>query len=306
MFRTRPSLTQALVHLTLLGAVTAPTGVLAGTRDARPHGTSAPPSHAPHAQEDTDLYRTEVQMHPTPVQAGQPVTLTLTVRDGHGRVVSQLTPSHEKPMHLFVISKDLSHFAHLHPSVAGASFRTQYTFEEAGEYQLFVDYQQPGRGQVVDRHRVHVAGAGRPAVAALTESPRTQRADGLELTLRSEGEIRAGKGATLHFDVTDVTTGKPVVDLEPYLGAMAHFMVLSADSQDFVHAHALDTRSASRVSAHAVFPRPGLYKLWVQVQRRGAVVTVPFVLRVGAGDARPTAEAASDPKAPGGHTHHPH
>ncbi|MCY1078820.1 hypothetical protein [Archangium lansingense] len=301
---TSPSLTQALVHLMLLGAVTAPTGVLAGTHDARAHATSA--SHAHHTQEDTDMYRTDVQMHPTPVQADQPVTLTITVRDGHGRAVSQLTPSHEKPMHLLVISKDLSHFAHLHPFVDGASFRAQHTFEEAGAYFLFVDYQQPGRGQVVDRHSVHVAGAARPAAVALTESPRTQRADGLELTLRSVGEIRGGEAATLHFDVTDVETGKPVGDLEPYLGAMAHFMVLSADGQDFVHVHALDTRSASRVSAHAVFPRPGLYKLWVQVQRRGAVVTVPFVLRVGVVDARPEARSGSGPKAPGGHAHHQH
>jgi hypothetical protein len=35
------------------------------------------------------------------------------------------------------------------------------------------------------------------------------------------------------------------------------------------------------VSAHAVFPRPGLYKLWAQVQRHGGVATVPFVVRVG-------------------------
>jgi len=280
MNRIKHCLSQALIHLTLVGAFCAPAGVLAGTTAGRADATANP--HAHHAPEGTAMYRTHLQMHPAPAQAGQPVTLILTVRDGEGRAVSRLTPSHEKPMHLFVVSRDLHYFAHVHPSLAGDSFRVQHTFAAAGEYTLFVDYQQPGRGQVVDRHKVHVEGAARPVAAALTESPRTQRADGLEVTLHSDAELRAGQAAMLHFDVTDAATGKPVVDLEPYLGAMAHFMVLSADGQDFVHVHALDTRSsASRVSAHAVFPRPGLYKLWAQVQRHGGVATVPFVVRVG-------------------------
>jgi hypothetical protein len=279
MNRIKSCLSQTFIHLTLVGALCASASVLAGTTAARADVTAS--SHAHHAQAGTDMYRTHLRMHPAPAQAGQPVTLTLTVRDGEGRAVSRLTPSHEKPMHLFVVSKDLRHFAHVHPSLAGDSFRVQHTFAAAGEYTLFVDYQQPGRGQVVDRHSVHVEGAARPVAVALTESPRTQRADGLEVTLHGDGEIRAGEAAMLHFDVTDAATGKPAVDLEPYLGAMAHFMVLSADGQDFVHVHAVDTRtSASRVSAHAVFPRSGLYKLWAQVQRHGAVATVSFVVRV--------------------------
>ncbi|OJT26129.1 hypothetical protein BO221_09920 [Archangium sp. Cb G35] len=99
----------------------------------------------------------------------------------------------------------------MHPSLTGESFHVQHTFAAAGEYTLFVDYQQPGRGQVVDRHIVHVEGAARPVAAALTESPRTQRTDGLEVTLHSAAEIRAGEAAMLHFDVTDAATGKPVV-----------------------------------------------------------------------------------------------
>lgn len=302
MNRTRHCLNQALIHLTLLGAFWAPASVLAGTPAARADATAG--SHAHHDQEGAAKYRTHLQLHPAPAQAGQSVTLTLTVRNGEGRAVSRLTPSHERPMHLFIVSRDLRHFAHVHPSLAGDAFRVQHTFAAAGEYTLFVDYQQPGRGQVVDRHNVHVKGATSPVTAALTESPRTQRADGLEVTLHSDAELRAGEAAMLHFDITDAAAGKPVVDLEPYLGAMAHFMVLSADGRDFVHVHALDTRgSASRVSAHAVFPRAGLYKLWAQVQRHGEVATVPFVVRVDGATARPKAGSAAKP---GEHAHHPH
>jgi hypothetical protein len=252
------------------------------------------------------MYRSEVQTSPSSQQAGKPVTLRFTVRDDAGRSVPELTLSHEKPMHVMIVSTDLRHFAHVHPTADGDAFRLEHTFEEPGEYLVVVDYQQPGRGQVVDRHRVHVEGGGvRTPSEALTESPRTQRADGLELTLQSEGELRAGEGAMLHFDTADAETRRPVTDLEPYLGARAHFMVLRADGEDFVHVHALDDSSTtSRVSAHAVFPRPGLYKLWAQVQRRGVVVTLPFVLRIDA--ARPGAESSSAPGPSGGHAHHKH
>ncbi|MBE4750945.1 hypothetical protein G4177_22495, partial [Corallococcus sp. ZKHCc1 1396] len=111
MNRTKPCLSQVLIHLTLVGAFFPP-GVLAGITPARAGATAI--AHAHHAQEGTDMYRTHLQMHPAPAQAGQPVTLTLTVRDGEGRAVSRLTPSHEKPMHLFVVSRDLRHFAHVH------------------------------------------------------------------------------------------------------------------------------------------------------------------------------------------------
>ena len=61
---------------------------------------------------------------------------------------------------------------------------------------------------------------------------------------------------------------------------MAHFVVLSGDGRDFLHVHPLDTQAGQGVSAHTVFPRAGFYKLWVQFQRRGEIITVPFVVTV--------------------------
>lgn len=95
-----------------------------------------------------------------------------------------------------------------------------------------------------------------------------------------------------------------MVDLEPYLGAMAHVMVLSADGRDFVHVHAVDSRSsASRMSAHAVFPRAGLYKLWAQLQRQGKVATIPFVVRLIDGRAGARPPSGSPPARDAQHQH---
>src|SRR5207249_377612 len=42
--------------------------------------------------------------------------------------------------------------------------------------------------------------------------------------------------------------------------------------------------SPSEVTAITSFPRAGRYKLWAQFQRNEQVITVPFVLEVGAGE----------------------
>lgn len=260
-------------------------------------------AHHNRLPDGNSTYHSEIlRSQPTPLP-NRPVTLTLAFRDIAGNIVRELPRTHEKPVRVLIVSKDLRRFAHEHPITAGDSFRLTHTFAEAGEFFLIVDYQGPNHGQIVDRHRVRVGGPA-PSIVPLIESPRSQRTDGLEFTLRTEGELRKGEVAVLHFDVTDVATNLPVANLEPYLGTKAHFVVLSSDGEDFVHAHALDGGGPARVSAQAVFPRAGLYKLWIQVQRSGEVVTVPFVLRIGSRNqqAGPTAES----HLPGDHLRHAH
>ncbi|WP_375757545.1 hypothetical protein [Corallococcus exercitus] len=231
------------------------------------------------------MLSTQLRSNPSPVQAGKPATLALRVRDARGQPVPTLDLSHGKPMHLFLISKDLRSFAHVHPEAREGEFALEHTFESGGEYMVLVDYARPGGSAPVDRHPLRVEGPSRPSTA-LAVTPATQRSDGLVFTLHGGDAARAGAGgAHLHFAIADAATGRPVDDLEPYLEAMAHFAVLSEDGKDFLHVHPLDSKPGQGVAAHAVFPRAGLYKLWVQVQRQGRVVTVPFVLRVQPADA---------------------
>ena len=44
----------------------------------------------------------------------------------------------------------------------------------------------------------------------------------------------AGKEGRLTFTVTDAKTGAPVTDLEPYLGAPAHMLIVRRDLSDAV------------------------------------------------------------------------
>ena len=101
----------------------------------------------------------------------------------------------------------------------------------------------------------------------------------VQVTLKSEDFV-AGKYACLTFSVKDGKTGAPVTDLEPYLGAPAHMLIVRADLTDAVHAHPEELATGGpTVSFHPLVPAPGDYRVWVQFQRAGKVITVPFAVR---------------------------
>lgn len=222
---------------------------------------------------------------PGDVTANSPVTLAFTVKDAQGATVRELPLVHEKPMHLLVVSNDLKDFFHLHPAPqADGTFRVQHTFPSGGGYTAFVDFTPQGSPQVVERIPLAVKGAARAKAALQADTAFTRSVDGMRVTMTPGKPLRAGDGLMLQFAVTDEKTGKPVADLQPYLGAMAHFVILSEDLKDFLHAHPMDGATGSgTVSAHTVFPRAGLYKVWAQMQRNGKPFTVPFVLNVAEG-----------------------
>jgi hypothetical protein len=72
-----------------------------------------------------------------------------------------------------------------------------------------------------------------------------------------------------------------VTGLEPYLGATGHLLIVDNRLSTAVHGHPEGTRTTGPlVMFGPVFPAPGLYKMWVQFQRHGQIITAPFVVRV--------------------------
>ena len=92
----------------------------------------------------------------------------------------------------------------------------------------------------------------------------------------------AGKEGRLTFTVTDAKTGAPVTDLEPYLGAPAHMLIVRRDLSDALHEHPEEhSTGGPTVSFHPLMPAAGDYKLWIQLQWQGRVFTFPFEVRAG-------------------------
>jgi catechol 2,3-dioxygenase-like lactoylglutathione lyase family enzyme len=233
------------------------------------------------------LYPMDMKTVPNPAVAGRPFKLVFSFHNPHtDAVVKNYETVHTKLFHLFVVSHDFTFFEHIHPVLQpDGSFVVETTVPKPGPYQTFSDFfPSGGSPQVVQRTFVTAGYTGSllAARAHLTPDPQPEKiVDGTRVRLDATGYTAEFK-QTLTFTLTDEATGKPVKDLEQYLGAWAHMLMLSEDLGDYVHAHATvdqNRNGETQLNLDLIFPRASNYRLWIQFQRSGRVITVPFTLK---------------------------
>jgi hypothetical protein len=199
--------------------------------------------------------------------------LRLMVREPDtGAAATRFSTVHEKPFHLFIVSRDLEYFAHVHPEPRdGGAFALRHPIPP-GEYMLIADFLPAGGTPQMVQKAIIVSGRRSP--------PTSEQAGGLHIGMDIRN-LSAGKQASLTFTVADARTGAPITDLEPYLGAPAHLLIVRRDLTDAIHSHPEEVSTVGpTVSFHPLLPSAGDYKLWIQVQRAGEVITKAFVLTV--------------------------
>jgi Cu+-exporting ATPase len=231
---------------------------------------------------------------PADVQPGVPTQLVASIVDTEtGSPVVDLTRSHEAWMHLIATRVDLNTFTHIHPQPTGqpGQLAVQITFPTAGRYIINTEFRRQGEmGDVHDRQLITVAGPA-PAPVTPIEGPRSVIVDGVQVTLN--GDAETGHESDLHFTVTDAATGNPVNDLQPYLAAAGHIVIMRTDGRTFTHEHAEVSDADGRpvfalpgstfgpdLGLHVEFPSAGLYRLWAQFRLAdGNVITAPFTVQ---------------------------
>jgi len=227
-------------------------------------------------------YRLDLSTAPAPA-AGRPTRLEFTLRHDNQPVLD-LELVHTKKLHLIIASSDLSYFDHVHPEEQpDGSYALNYTFLSGGDFVLFADLTPAGAPNQVFRLPIHVQGPA-PAERPLIESLAPSRMIGdYRITLTtSPFPLQTNDEATL--TVTLEENGLPVTDLDRYLGAGGHCVILSQDSRNYLHSHPIELpgqpASGPRITFHTRFPRPGLYKVWGQFQHHGRIVVADFVVKV--------------------------
>jgi len=226
-------------------------------------------------------YRMDVEVLPSRRAAGA-AGLRLTLAPPDSSIRPSLLTVHDKRLHLFVIGSDLTYFQHVHPDERSDG-RFDWTAEmPAGEYMVTADFTPAGGTPQMVQRAIVTRGwprATEPAPVALAPSS-VVTSEGIRATLVTPTVV-AGQTAIVRITLADERTGQAIADLEPYLSAPAHAVMASADLTHVVHVHPQEQETFGPALSFEILPATdGPHKLWVQVQRRGRVVTLPFVLMV--------------------------
>ena len=201
--------------------------------------------------------------------------LAIEIKDPKtGLPVTSFETVHEKLMHLFVVSSDLSYFAHIHPQ----NGKIDLDLPKPGNYKVAADfYPKGGTPQFVESY-LTTPGFTKPlseTLGKLTSDLTPKTGENLKVSLTMEpAEPIPGKKTLLFFKL------EPGYGIEQYIGAWAHGLVVSDDLIDMWHTHPTIADGGPEVQFDIYFPRAATYRIWVQFQRLGKVNTVSFTVPV--------------------------
>jgi hypothetical protein len=214
------------------------------------------------------------------------------------RRLEDFIPDHGHLMHLFALSPGLDRLWHLHPDERRAGmFEQRLPAMPPGTYELFADLVHgTGLPETLTAQFDTTGIAGTPLSgddSAWTDSePSSTRI----IWQRGEQPLVTKRLTLFTFQVQD-SDGRPVDDLELYMGMPGHAVFVRRDRKVFAHVHPSGSAPMSaieiampRPGAHTQhhggtpstvsfpygFPEPGQYRIFVQVKRAGSIITGAF------------------------------
>ena len=224
------------------------------------------------------------------------------------RKLDDLVPDHGHMMHLFLIRwPDMGEVFHVHPEQAATGyFTTSAPPLKAGTYRIFADIvhdsglAETATGTATLPNTAGVPLSGDDAGGSMTTDGRL--ADGYRMVWNNERDLKITPNQVniYSFSILD-PAGKPVADLEPYMGMGGHAEFVKEDGTVFAHVHpsgSISMASMAVASADAMramhqsaigsevsfpygVPSPGNYRLFIQMKRAGKVETGAFRFHVG-------------------------
>ena len=249
------------------------------------------------------------------VEDGNHLVLQLEDPGWLNRRTDDLLPDHNHLMHLYVIHVPAMDLVwHLHPEQGGdARFEQRLPAMPAGRYALYGDVvhanglAETATGEIEMPQIAGVpllgddaAGAGPPVTKADYTATASPLAHGFRMVWeRGEGKLRARQPYEFRFRLED-GQGKAADGVELYMGMLGHAAFVSVDRTVFAHVHPSGSAPmpaielAQTENPHAGhmmtmqsglpaeasfpygFPKPGAYRIFVQMKRAGEIATGVF------------------------------
>ena len=260
------------------GSLVGPVGV-ASAGDAPAHGGGG---HEPPAadlvptglQTSEDGYRLVLDAPALPAPGTAEVAFRVLGPDG--APVTRYEASHDEDLHLVAVRRDLTGYQHVHPELAADGTWSAPLELTAGTWRLFADFVPAGGEDHVLGTDLSVAGGYAPE--PLPAPSRTAEVDGYTVTL--DGDLVPGQETELTLTVT--RDGRPVTDLQPYLAAYGHLVVLRDGDLAYLHVHPEGepgdgaTEPGPEVTFRTTTPSAGTYRLFLDFRHDDVVRTAEF------------------------------
>jgi hypothetical protein len=235
-----------------------------------------------------------------PVAAGKPVKVSFVIQqpDGAPLTAYKHGSGPHNGVHLIMVRRDLDTIIHRHPPIgAGGRASVTVVFPEPGPYRVVIDAYPKTSGTLPNFQlftTIHVAGKYVPQ--ALPPYGSTDRVDGYTFTVHGTPHLKAIQASDIDVTVTD-PNGKPA-QFEPWFGALGHAIFFRRGSLTYFHTHICapnatgcgsvlggakitgTSATPGHLNVGVLVPVPGTWRLFLQCQVNGRILTAPFTLVV--------------------------
>ncbi len=213
------------------------------------------------------------------LRAGAATPVAFRILGPDGRPVTGYDRSHDEALHLIAVRRDLSGFQHVHPALGADGVWRIPLALTPGTWRLFADFvpSVDGEKRVLG---ADLAVAGTYSPTPLPAASTTAQVDGY--TVRLDGALLAGEESELTLSVS--RDGHPVTDLQPYLSAYGHLVVLRDGDLAYLHVHPTGepgdgtTRPGPDVTFRTTAPSAGTYRLFLDFRHGDVVRTAEFTM----------------------------
>lgn len=244
------------------------------------------------------IFRYTVNLeHPQTLASNQDLQLTFRIFDASsGNPVTQYDMVYTKLMHLVIVDSSLKYFAHTHPSKnSDGSFSITTRFPDDGTYHLYINFQPTGAIEQQIGFTLKVGDAASAAIATQPiDTDLTKRFGSYLVSLFEPNSLNASDlsngNQTLTFRIRDVNK-QPVTNLNPYLGALGHLVLINEQTYDYIHVHPSTTVPDSPTYSGGpdvtFLPlglygpiKSGVYRVFAQFNPNGSLFIADFTIKI--------------------------
>ena len=153
----------------------------------------------------------------------------------------------------------------------------KFVFPSDGQYILFVDIRPPHGDPLTLTVPIDVGTAKTQAAVLTPDTELTKSVGDVKVTLKVDGELKAGKSINLVFEVVDAQGKVITEEIEPQSGENCVVYVIDEEMKMFLRP---DFTDHAQLQFSVNFPNPGKYKLWFEFISGDQPQQTEFVLDV--------------------------